>query len=981
MQATYTPMRARCLGMAAMFSLLLNSGLGQVAPPNASDSTNPNSKTSDEVIVLSPFEVDASQDQGYRATATLAGSRINTDLKDVASPITVVTKQFFDDLSAVDINDILSYTANTEGAKDFTSSSSSLGRPTDDIAANPNTANRIRGLAAADITRNFAYTLGTWVGFDTYNLDQVTINRGPNSILAGLGSPAGIINYSPELANVYRNQSEVSLRYGSFGDKRATLNTNYVALKDVLAFRVAGAWSDKGFEQQPAYNRDKRLYLAMTYKPWKTTTIHASYEVVKINSDNPNSLTPEDDVTQWVALGKPSSSSSTTPPASPYLTLDGNNRPTVTFNSNGAIAGAYNVSTTYDFFQQNLNNVGIFTPLRMNSDKYFSLHDVNLSPSSQQLGYKALNLSIDQEILPGLDANVSYIKETVDNNFLNLFRTENGTYMIDVNQFLPGGAANPHYGETYMQFRGLDNKLGDNNSNEVASAALTYDLNLTKYNKWLGRYRLTGFGEQRKTTTDHTDYNSTSADGTVEDVGYRYYLGGTATNNFQAQVVPTQIGLVSGVTYNGQTLNDIYALKSEQIQYVKLNTSAAVGQAYFWDDKIVGLFGIRRDENEAGFSTSSGGNGNTGVIPAPPVTGPLSIFKQQTKTYGVVFHALKWLSFHYNHSENFQPNAGSVDLLGHPTPNPTGVSRDFGVAVNLLDDKLNIKLNWFNITAAGAPAGNANFPLAQWTVPYLELTFMPDLAKQAGITYKPLIAPGLLTGDPRLANAYTSDNLSRGVELEMTYNVTKNWRVMGNVSQQTAEQSNIASGLTAFIQNRLAYWQSIPALWTAVTADNNVGWGVGRTGQQQWNNDNAYYYLTYKSADGQPSTQLAKWHASVLTNYTFSEGRLKGFSFGGGARYIEKAIIGNPVILTDGTVTALDLAHPYYNSAYIPIDAWIGYKTKIYANKYDLSFQLNGRDLQSSGGFRPIVANSDGTVSVYRIVEPRTFYLTATLGF
>jgi hypothetical protein len=348
----------------------------------------------------------------------------------------------------------------------------------------------------------------------------------------------------------------------------------------------------------------------------------------------------------------------------------------------------------------------------------------------------------------------------------------------------------------------------------------------------------------------------------------------------------------------------------------------------------------------------------------------------------VVVHPLKWLSLHYNHSENFVPNAGSVDLLGATTPPPTGVSEDYGFSVNLLDDKLTAKLNWFKITAAGAPAGNANFPLAQWTVPYMELTFMPDLARQAGITYKPLIAPGLVTGDPRLANAYTSNNVSKGLELEVTYNVTKNWRFTGSISKQEAMQSGIAAGLTAFIENRLAYWQSIPALWSGPYVGQNVGWGVGRTGQQQWNNDNNPYYIAYKSVDGQPSTQLAKWHASGLTNYTFSDGPMKGFWIGGGARYIDKQVIGNPNIYdSSGTAIALDLEHPYYANSYISFDAWVGYKMKVYHDHYWLSFQLNGRDLEQSGGFRAIVANPDGSHAVYRIVQPRTFYLTTALEF
>ena len=993
MQTMHVPTRTRWLvQLAALVLLLSNSGLAQTATPPASDTSTSNAGSQEEEVVkMSPFVVDSSKDEGYQAKTTLAGSRINTDLKNVAQSISVVTKAFIDDVAAVDVNDILAYTANTEGTRDFTYTQSSLGRPSDNIAQQPSTANRVRGLQAADITRDYFYTIGTWAGFDTYNLDEVTIVRGPNSVLAGLGSPAGIINYSPQLAQLSRNKNEVSYRIGSFGDQRATLNSNVVALPEVLAVRVAAVWSDKGFQQKPAWNHDKRLYAALAFKPWTKTTLRASYETIKVNADNPNSLTPEDDVTQWIQDGKPTYDSTSAAPVSSALTAAATNMPTVVYNQYGSIENSRNDQNTgYAFFQANQSNVGIWTAQRMNDNRYFNLQKMNLSPSLQDLRQTAFNISLEQEILPGLYANLAYVKESVNNDFLNLFRTEYAVYMVDVDKYLPGGASNPHFLETYMQFRGLDNKQADRNTNEVGRATVTYDLDLNKVNKWLGRYRATGFVEKRETETDHLQWNAKQVGNSAESIGYRYYLGGNPGNNFVAQTVPQHPGLVSGVTdsyfdstsgtYKTDILDSYYGLKSDSLQLVKLNTSAVVLQGYLWDDRIVPMVGIRRDKNQAGFSSAAGGSGgNVSFAPRGfPMGAPIS---KQTKTYGVVVHPLKWLSLHYNHSENFIPNAGSVDLLGNSTPSPTGLTKDYGVSVSLLEDKLNVSVNWFELTAANAAAANANFPLAQWTIPYLEETFMPDLARQAGITYKPLIASGLITGDPRLANAYTSDTTSKGLELEMTYNVTKNWRVMGNISKQEAKQANIASGLTAFIENRLAYWQSIPALWTVYTGQN-VGWGVGRTGQQQWQFDNLPYYLAYKSAEGQPSQQLAKWHASVVSTYEIAAGRLKGFYFGGGARYIDKAIIGNPAITdSSGTVVGLDLAHPYYTGGYVSLDAWLGYKTKIYHDKYGLIVQLNIRDLQEGGGYRPITANSDGTHSVFRIVQPRTYYLSTTLEF
>lgn len=997
MQATYLTTKARSFAMAAALSLLLNSGWAQAAAPTTPD--NPKAKDDNgETIELSPFVVDSSKDQGYRATSTLAGSRINTSLKDVAQSITVVTKEFLNDVSAVGINDVLAYTANTEGTRDFTPATVFLGRPGDNVAGNSNGSNRIRGLQAADLTRDYFFTIGTYNGFDSYNLDEVTINRGANSILAGIGSPAGIINYSPQLAGLAKDKTEVSFRFGSFGDLRGTLNTNVVAMKDVLAFRVAAAYSDKGFKQDPSYNKDHRLYFTGTYQPWKKTTIRASFETQNVKANNPNSITPEDGVTQWIQSGKPMYTSGT--PVS-RLTVDGANNPTLVYNSSGKLEGSYNFGDPHNpsdlFFQSTLTSS--YVAYRMSDNRYFNLQDVNLNPSlDKKRRYDAFNFSIDQEIVHDLNANFSYLHEKVDAEYLNLFRSEYSTYNVDVNTLLPNGAANPHAGETYMQFGGLDNKNTDNNKNDVWRGTLTYELDLNKYNRWLGRYQFTAFAEGRKTESIHWQYNAANAvDPANQQVNYRYYLGGTAANGYKAQTVPTSPNSITGInpnvyydaatnTYKSNTLDAAYALKTNSKLLRKLDTQAAVVQGYFWGDRIVPMFGVRKDKNDDSSVTSSTA-GAGGIVPPAGDYGTPAEFAKTTRTYGVVVHALKWLSFHYNRSENFTPNAGSVDLLNHPVGSPTGLTKEYGVSISALDDKLNVKLNWFNLTAAGAGADNLTSPLAQWTIPYMELTFMPDLVRQANanganITYKPLIAPNLHTGDQVLANAYTSDNVSKGLELEVTYNVTKNWRVMANVSKQEAKQSNIASPLTAFIENRLAYWKSIPAIWSGPYVGQNVGWGVGRTGQQQWEGDNLPYYLNYTSAEGQPSQQLAKWHASALTNYSFSDGALKGFSFGGAIRYIEKPIIGNPQILNSaGTPIALDLAHPFYGSTRIGIDAWIGYKMKVFSNRYDLSFQLNARDLEESGGYRKIATNPNGVGSTYQIVQPRTFYLTTTLGF
>jgi hypothetical protein len=95
--------------IAAMTSLPL---MAQTAPTStAGTAANTNE---DEVIVLSPFEVSASESTGYMATTSLAGTRINTSLADVGSAISVVTSEFLRDTGATDSRTLLQYTLNTE---------------------------------------------------------------------------------------------------------------------------------------------------------------------------------------------------------------------------------------------------------------------------------------------------------------------------------------------------------------------------------------------------------------------------------------------------------------------------------------------------------------------------------------------------------------------------------------------------------------------------------------------------------------------------------------------------------------------------------------------------------------------------------------------------------------------------------------------------------------------------------------------------
>ncbi len=84
---------------------------GADEPPKV---TAPAAAGSEQALVLSPFTVDVKRDTGYQATSTLAGTRLNSSLRDIAGQITVMTPEFMQDLGITDLNSALFYSLNTE---------------------------------------------------------------------------------------------------------------------------------------------------------------------------------------------------------------------------------------------------------------------------------------------------------------------------------------------------------------------------------------------------------------------------------------------------------------------------------------------------------------------------------------------------------------------------------------------------------------------------------------------------------------------------------------------------------------------------------------------------------------------------------------------------------------------------------------------------------------------------------------------------
>ncbi|MGH7995370.1 MAG: TonB-dependent receptor plug domain-containing protein [Opitutaceae bacterium] len=287
------------------------------------------------VVQLSPFDVNSTEEKGYFSPNTLAGTRLNNNIADIPSSVTVVTKQELLDTNSQNINDVFRYQANTEGASTYTPVTMVRSNVADVLGTQGYTVagNRVRGLSAADLEIDDFFASAR-IPFDSYNTQSLEIDRGPNSILFGTGSPAGIVNQSRSQALIDKSSGDFSVEGGSWGTLRQTADLNIPLIPDKLAIYVAQMYNSQGYMQKPSGDITRRQYAAFTFVPFANhkTKFSGSFEYYNDYDNQPNSITPVDFVTPWLESGRPV-----------YSPLND----MVTYLSTGQSAGPYSLKAGY----------------------------------------------------------------------------------------------------------------------------------------------------------------------------------------------------------------------------------------------------------------------------------------------------------------------------------------------------------------------------------------------------------------------------------------------------------------------------------------------------------------------------------------------------------------------------------------------------------------------------------------------------------
>lgn len=244
-----------------------------------------------ETVSLSPFIVSTTGDEGYRAANTLAGTRMNSDLFLTPAAISVMTREFIEDIGASKTEDFLRYATIREIEVGSEANNQWYDAPV-----------KIRGFAGATVTRDyFPWALSS----DTFNIERIDLNRGPNAVLYGVGSPGGVLNTSSKMAPLNGRKKSATLTFGSWNRKRSEIDLAMPLMPDRLAMRVNTVLEDRDGWRDFEFFRQKGLAAAGTYAPFRNTVLRVGYERVFREQVIPTG-TPDDlGGTRWLAAGAP----------------------------------------------------------------------------------------------------------------------------------------------------------------------------------------------------------------------------------------------------------------------------------------------------------------------------------------------------------------------------------------------------------------------------------------------------------------------------------------------------------------------------------------------------------------------------------------------------------------------------------------------------------------------------------------------------
>ena len=1101
----------------------------------------------DDLFVLSPFTVEASSDS-WVATSTLSGTRIRTDVRDVGASMSILTSQLMGDLGATDASSLLTIVPNVEVAGElgnYSSATSNTDSGTFDARGSRNnstSSTRVRGLVSATNTRNY---FPTAIPFDAYNTSRVTVNRGPNSVLFGLGSAGGVIENTLNRP-IAKNAYEVQVGGSNYGGHREVVDINQVLIKDRLIVRAASLNEDRRYRQEEAFREDQRLYVTADWRVRKEkphailgeTLVRGYVEAGRVDRINPDPIPPSTGWDWWYSLDRfyhligryPGINSLKDIPGAYRSVADGGTWiPKATIKNTDRNTYNRTILLTPQFIglaqvyngPQAAGPGGVVGDLaggigrvswpaprnsqdpKMTSGDWNSLPGFTLSTLNDRQVFDYANhlyygatdtiwdrfnvkeITLEQSFLNrSLGFEVSYNRQDTDGYRHTPYSSQRGRRLgIDISEELsvtsqlpskPGdGAApvlaNPNLYRPMMAIAAFEQSFSEARSETTRGTLYaTHDFRKDTKARWgalLGKHTVSalfqstednslGLSQRLNWQSDEMNLRAANLLGSAYNtaqlqVNSIVYVGDSVKNTTGPEQVRLNFPLArSVVPYAGQTGKfAIYDRTAQQMKVVtatsawmnsdlgisrrELDSDAFILQSNWLQDHVVTIFATRKDkvtnyeiipagklaESDGTYDLAKRRLDSTPSLEASARTNTKSLVARYPDK---LLFKLPWgsdLRLSYFKSDTFQPVSIGRALDGRALSSPTGTTKEYGVILEMFDQRLALRANWFETGSLNARMGNQLSNIQSWAGAGGQwLTRMSD-AERAGMRVADMpgaTAAGFKSYDDIFAAIYsltpesyrqaagltntalnrttglvsapgisgltsTTDVVSKGLELEISGSITRNWNVALNLAKQEAVQTNIQPGVLEFAQY---VEKRLKETGLYNLQDAPVSGGAPTTYGQRWEIQALSPLRNLRGLEGVKSAEERKWRWNVMTSYNFRAGPLSGLKVGASARWQDRVAIGYPAIYTATGEIVSDVKHPYWGPSEFNLDAFVSYRRKLF-DRYQWTIQLNARNLIGGDPDQliPVSANPIGEIQAARLPAERQLVLTNTIKF
>jgi outer membrane receptor for ferric coprogen and ferric-rhodotorulic acid len=645
-----------CLAALCLTGLRLNA---QSAPASEADkkAADATPKTDEQVVKLSPFEVNTTKDKGYYVANSTSGTMLNTALQDLPMPIQVIDSQFISDIGATNLKNALKYTSGIQlqsfntvgvGISSFSNQPGKLNNPEGNTANASQVTVKYRGFETISVLRD-GFARGN--SADEVNIDRIELVGGPQALLYGVSNFGGVVNYYVKQPQD-KPASDYSVSYGSYNFVRGTMDVTGPISK-TLAYRLTGAYQQG--DSWTDFNSEKHYFISpvLQWKPFERTKITLDAEYGHQNRSG----------TGWQNLrAAPGFINQSQNVEFGFLGLNG--RSPRTFRWSGPDTYNHNTAENLEFKveQELAHNLNFWAGFNRSTFKYSQLDNMaalmpagNFAPGSAS---------------PVPDSAVSII------HYVLLDPSESGV----------GYDPSPVPSTIAYQWQGIKESTASNQ----LRANLVYTFNLFENSKWLKSEHalLGGVTYQRNTDS----YHSRQTPGNVAnfhspaDSGYFHY-------GKQANGQPDQ----------GMTEWDNHIIATPD------RAAYAIYQGKFLDNRLTLIAGVRHDRSFTStwayspeFDSFGNRSGSGPGITVPNTTRSADS-SNRTLQWGVSFAVVPGLNVFGMNSGGFSPNySGVIGVDGQPLGATMARDSEVGIKFDLGQGKVSGSVSFFTINRTHA---------------------------------------------------------------------------------------------------------------------------------------------------------------------------------------------------------------------------------------------------------------------------------------